>query len=276
MRQYFKIGEMAKMFNMNIRTLRYYDETGLLHPIYVDPETNYRYYSIEQFEQLNTIRYLRSQEISINDIRAILYHRDPERIADLMIRQQEAIAQQIERLKETSEHLAARVKHIKDARDMALIELLRIEEKPERPIATKDLSWRNGDNLELPLRDLENTHRLTPSYFLGKIGLTVSLEDIQRAHFDCYHQIFCMLDPGETQSAIDCMLPAGKWALWRYHGTHSEAAENWSIFMEKLRERRLKPIGDGVEIVLVDFGLTECPEDFITELQVPVGLADHY
>lgn len=202
MRRYFKIGEMAKMFNMNIRTLRYYDEIDLLHP----------------------------------------YHVDPEHIADLMRRQQEAIALQIARLKETQEHLAARVKHIEDARDTTLIELLRIEKKPERPIVASNLSWRTGDDLEIPLRDLENTHRLAPSYFLGKIGISMRLMDLQSGHFNQYHQVFCLPDPGESAGSIESSLPAGKWALWRYRGTHSEAAENWSLLMDKLRGRNLEPI----------------------------------
>lgn len=270
MRRYFKIGEMAKMFNMNIRTLRYYDEIGLLHPYHVDPETNYRYYSIEQFEQLNTIRYLRSQSIPVDDIRAILDHRDPEHIAEMMRRQQEAIALQIARLRETQEHLAARVMHIEDARDTTLIELLRIEKKPERPIVASNLSWRTGDDLEIPLRDLENTHRMAPSYFLGKIGISMRLSDLRKGHFNQYHQVFCLPDPGEAGTVIDTSLPAGRWALWRYRGTHSEAAENWALLLDKLKERSLEPVGDGVEFVLVDYGLTECPNDFITELQIPV------
>lgn len=270
MRKYFKIGEMAKLFNMNIRTLRYYDETGLLQPFYVDPETNYRYYTIEQFEQLNTIRYLRSREIPISEIRGILSHRDPERIAEMLTRQQEMITCQIRHLQETSEHLAARVRHIQDARDETLIELLRIEKRPERPIVIKDLSYKSGGDLEIHLRDLENTHCMAPSYFLGKIGVSIQLENLRKEKFDYYHQIFCVLEPGESQNVVDCTLPGGKWALWRYHGTHSEAFENWSVFMKKIKERNLEPIGDGVEIVLVDFGLTEYQEDFITELQVPV------
>ena len=55
MKNLFTIGEMAELFGINIRTLRYYDEIGILHPETADPETGYRYYSTRQFERLNTI-----------------------------------------------------------------------------------------------------------------------------------------------------------------------------------------------------------------------------
>ncbi|MEI3190543.1 MAG: MerR family transcriptional regulator [Lachnospiraceae bacterium] len=41
-------------------TLRHYEKAGLLCPEHTDQETGYRYYSVRQFEVLNTIRYLRA------------------------------------------------------------------------------------------------------------------------------------------------------------------------------------------------------------------------
>ncbi|AIQ47318.1 hypothetical protein R70723_16535 [Paenibacillus sp. FSL R7-0273] len=63
MNSMFLIGEMAKLFQIDIRTLRYYDEIGLFTPASVDVHTGYRYYSIEQFESLNTILYLKKLRI---------------------------------------------------------------------------------------------------------------------------------------------------------------------------------------------------------------------
>ena len=60
MKSNFTIGEVSKLFDMNVRTLRYYDSIGLLRPEEVDGETGYRYYSLKQFEALNTIKYLRT------------------------------------------------------------------------------------------------------------------------------------------------------------------------------------------------------------------------
>ncbi|WP_220091179.1 MerR family transcriptional regulator [Paenibacillus sp. MDMC362] len=56
----FTIGEISKLFQIDIRTLRYYDDIDLFKPATVDHLTNYRYYSVDQFEQLNTILYLKA------------------------------------------------------------------------------------------------------------------------------------------------------------------------------------------------------------------------
>ena len=58
MKNLFTIGEMAKLHNMTMKPLRYYDEIGILKPIQIDESNGYRYYSTEQFEQLNTRFYM--------------------------------------------------------------------------------------------------------------------------------------------------------------------------------------------------------------------------
>lgn len=50
-----KIGTFSKLSRVPIKTLRYYDEIGLLHPAEVDPINGYRYYDISQLPQLNRV-----------------------------------------------------------------------------------------------------------------------------------------------------------------------------------------------------------------------------
>ncbi len=43
----YKIGEVAKMFNLSISTLRHYEKIGLLTPEFTYSESGYRYYGIK-------------------------------------------------------------------------------------------------------------------------------------------------------------------------------------------------------------------------------------
>jgi len=51
----FKIAEFSRFTRISVKMLRHYDELGLLKPIFIDPENNYRYYSSEQLPRLNRI-----------------------------------------------------------------------------------------------------------------------------------------------------------------------------------------------------------------------------
>lgn len=54
-KDYLSIGKVSKMKNVSIKALRYYDEIGILKPVYVNPDTNYRYYSPKQLDILDAI-----------------------------------------------------------------------------------------------------------------------------------------------------------------------------------------------------------------------------
>jgi len=50
-----KIGDFSKLSRASVKTLRYYDEMGLLKPVEVDRFTGYRYYSFAQLPRLNRV-----------------------------------------------------------------------------------------------------------------------------------------------------------------------------------------------------------------------------
>src|ERR1700677_2398751 len=68
----FSIGEFARMGTVSIRTLRHYDEIGLLHPAQVDPVTGYRSYSADQLGQLNRIIALKDLGFSLTQTAKLL------------------------------------------------------------------------------------------------------------------------------------------------------------------------------------------------------------
>lgn len=72
MNQLLRIGEFAKLGQVSIKTLRFYEAEGLLKPEYVNPETGYRYYRMPQSEQLALITNLRAGGFHISEISALL------------------------------------------------------------------------------------------------------------------------------------------------------------------------------------------------------------
>lgn len=115
MKDLFTIGEMAKLFQMNIRTLRYYDEIGLVHPEETDERTGYRFYSTRQFERLNTIKYLRTLGMPLKKISLFFQNRDVQILEGLLREQQEEIQKQIEVLCQMERKLQYRLQDLKDA-----------------------------------------------------------------------------------------------------------------------------------------------------------------
>lgn len=77
MKAYLTVGEMGRMFGLNVQTLHYYDKIGLFCPQLRNPETGRRRYKFDQVYQLATIRYLRKLGYPLEDVRVYLNSRSP-------------------------------------------------------------------------------------------------------------------------------------------------------------------------------------------------------
>ena len=72
------IGRFARASRLSVKSLRNYDESGLLPAALVDPSTGYRYYRIEQLARADAVRSLRMVDVPLSQIAEILDSDDPE------------------------------------------------------------------------------------------------------------------------------------------------------------------------------------------------------
>src|SRR5215472_5668284 len=72
---HYSIGQVAKLAKVTVRTLRHYDQTGLLHPS-GHSEAGYRSYSEDDIERLQRILCYRRLGFPLDQIKAIVD--DPE------------------------------------------------------------------------------------------------------------------------------------------------------------------------------------------------------
>ena len=93
------IGKMATANKVTIATLRLYDQMGLLKPAFTDPDSGYRYYTIQQTSRLDFIRYMRELGLSLADIQSILEKEDVTLIEEKLIEKNNQIHQQLRELK---------------------------------------------------------------------------------------------------------------------------------------------------------------------------------
>ena len=67
-----KIGEFSKIAQVSIKTLRYYDQIGLLNPAQIDRFSGYRYYTLSQLPRLNRILALKDLDFSLDQVHELL------------------------------------------------------------------------------------------------------------------------------------------------------------------------------------------------------------
>lgn len=97
---YYSIGEVSHTTNVPIKTLRYYDEIGLLVPGFRNEESNYRYYEKEQLLTLFIIRKLKCLGFPLKEIKTLVYNSDADSLSKCIHQRLDEILSTIESLKE--------------------------------------------------------------------------------------------------------------------------------------------------------------------------------
>lgn len=100
--KYYKTGEFAKMANLTIRTIRYYDQIGLLKPSQI-AENGYRLYTDHDFMKLQKIISLKNLGFSLDDIFSMTINDNQLSFQTSLALQKRMIDQRIKSLLEMKE-----------------------------------------------------------------------------------------------------------------------------------------------------------------------------
>ena len=90
MKNYYKINEISKLYNIGVDSIRYYEELGILHP--KRASNGYRQYTTNDIHRLNVIRDLRSLGFSMQSIKAYLENQSISSSLAFMEKEEKIIA----------------------------------------------------------------------------------------------------------------------------------------------------------------------------------------
>lgn len=271
MKDLFTIGEISNLFNLSIKTLRYYDGIDLFKPIFIDRTNNYRYYSTEQFEQLNTIMYLKALEMSLSTIHFHLNKRSINNITELFKQQKEITAKKIKELQAIEKKIENRLNQINYARQYDKLDIIHEIEFNERTIVLLKQKIKSDKDLELSIRNLEKKANKNASIFNGKVGVSISKDNLKKEMFDEYDSIFSFTEGEKYNKKLIKILPKGFYVTVRFNGTHKNSPKYYDEVLKYIEEKGYKIMDDSIEITLIDFGLTTEKSEFVTEIQILVN-----
>ncbi|MGL4910951.1 MAG: MerR family transcriptional regulator, partial [Romboutsia sp.] len=98
------IGQVSKLYDISLDTLRHYDKIDLLKPE-VNPNNGYRYYSFQHMDQLGLILGTKELGISLSDIKDIIKSEDINEYKNLILRQEQLIKEKIKQLEKLEKRI---------------------------------------------------------------------------------------------------------------------------------------------------------------------------
>lgn len=116
----YTTGEIAKLCDVTVRTVQYYDTRGILVPSELS-EGGRRIYSEDDLRRMKIICFLRSLDMSIDSIGELLKEEHPQNVISILLEQQEhSLKEEISERQEKLNALAELKKSIKETENFSI------------------------------------------------------------------------------------------------------------------------------------------------------------
>lgn len=266
-----KIGEFSKMMQVTVKTLRYYEQKGLLLPYEVDEWTGYRYYSIEQMQRLNIIRGLQQQGFTLEEIKELLEDGEQMPSIDQLTQKIEETEHQLQLLIKRRSQL---LKWLDSHKQIKTMEQISIQSLPEIIVASH--------------REIIPNYDALGALCVNKIG-----PEMQRLGCKCPPPGYCFTiehnkeyrstdldieyceqveEMGKDSNIIQFKhLPAVEKALCIKHiGPYERFHESVAEAFRYMEEKGYKPIGHTRICYIDGVWNKDNPEQWLSIIQIPI------
>lgn len=266
----FSIGEFSRVTGLPVRTLRFYQEKGLLVPAAVHEASGYRYYDAASAEKARVIVALRALDFSLEEIGVILRdHHDEADILDHLERQKTDLAARIRRHQDMLRTLDGIIQAERQARAAAQRPAFEIEEKTVEPLLVASVRTR-GKYSDCG-KAFAQLGRAAGRHIGGK-------------PFCLYHDAEFREDDADFEACMPVRrafqadgisvreVPGGRVVALLHRGPYSSLGPSYGRALEYARERRQQVALPTREIYLKGPGMIfrGNPANYLTEIQLPV------
>ena len=270
----FKIGEFSKISQVSIRSLRHYDEIGLLRPAQIDPFTGYRFYSADQLSRLNRIIALKELGLSLEEVGQVLNDNLSAREIRGMLRLKEAELRQ--RVREEQLRLIrveSRLKQIESEGSLPRFETILKKVPSKRVLSSRQIAptlAEMGDLLyraHYSVRDQVRDSGPGIAIFYDEMFDECDLDwELGFSVSDSYNG--CITIDGKQTFAVSELPEVELMACTIYEGSYIGLHIGYSALGKWIEQNGYRITGPNREVFL--HISPERPEAHITEIQFPV------
>ena len=267
MKEYYSIGEMAKLNFISPHTLRYYDKIGLLKPGYVNPETGYRYYSYRDFLLLDAIQYMQQFDMSLDEIKEQFEQRTVAKTLDLYEHQLDQICEHISALRNIEKRIRHNIDNLKDSRDRVFRTRIQVVSHKRRYAIMLDDPVRDDDEYEVAIRKLG--HKLYQNHFqfMGDYMGIKRLEDLCAGEYDLTLQIGNMCTERPPHQKVRAF-PAGDYLQICHIGPTDQISQTYKKMLTFIETEHLQVSREVLEIYAVDYIDTKDLSELVTVIEL--------
>jgi DNA-binding transcriptional MerR regulator len=273
-----KIGDFSKTCQVPIKTLRYYDEIGLLKPASVDNFTGYRRYTIEQIPRLNRILALKDLGFSLKQVAELLDEKvTSEQLSGMLKMKQAEVSRELEETQSRLDQIAYRLMLIEQENKMPQFEILVKDADPLQVASVRQVlpNYKSAGQLYPILFGALAQAKISSDGPLMSIyhdeGYKVEDVDLEVAvPIADAHTPGEILNSAAGGSAITRTLEASLVASTMFRGPYSNFSLAYGAILDWVSANGYTITGPNREIYFQGPSPDVDPADYVTEIQFPV------
>ena len=269
MKDYYKIGEISKIYGIGRDSLMYYEDIGILKPF--RDKNGYRMYKLSDIWRLNLIKELRSLNFPMKKIKEYLDDRNIESTKEILNKEIILIDEKIEELLSYKQNIMKRLDTINDElRNLKLyeIDLVYINKRKALELNANITKDEEFDFLIQKLqKDYENRFTILGN---NNIGSSFCLDKIKQGIYNEFKSVFCFLE--DEEEIYNIIFNEGYYLTLTYKGEYKNNKHHINKMFKYIEEKGYKIISDPIEIYKIDIHETGDINEFITEIQIPVDI----
>jgi DNA-binding transcriptional MerR regulator len=267
----FSIGQMARLHNIPVKTLRYYDEIGLFEPYEVDPQTGYRYYTLEQFKKLDIIVYLKMMGVPLKEIKRKMEHSSLDEFIETLAEYQQVTKEKIRHLQRVNAQLTTRMKELEQTRHINQIGAPFIKHLSSREVVQVKAEVGTLDGTESVLRDLKKKISHITPIMIGKVGFMLSVENTKKQQFTDYDGIFLLVESDVSfKHELVTLIPEGDYASIYMREKRDTTGVYYDALLNFIKAEGYKAEGPFLIRRIVDSFISHHEEERLTEIQIRI------
>lgn len=240
MTELFSIGETAKLNNVSIKSLRHYDEIGLLKPKVIDPVTGYRYYAYSQFSFIDKIKRYKNIGVSLKDLKEVFQSHNLAMLEKLLQEQKRTLEEEFAKLEARKQDIAWLVDFFEYSKGMTVSNEISIKEQAECHVICAPC---DGDDsmyaMDLELRRIAATAQLRDCQVMNPYGYLLDFDRLMENKMYPLASTVCVLGALPEQSPYIMKIPKGRYLCCKAN----ILSQKWDIspMIAYCREHGLNP-----------------------------------
>lgn len=270
--KYYRIGQISKICNIPIRTLHHYDDIDLLKPAKVDSINNYRYYSHEQLLEINTIKYFKVAGFSLNQIKKLLEQSDLEYSRYMIKDKCNEIEEKIFELTSLKNKLNLYLTDINSDKQNSVNPVdIYVKEIPISYVAySRYVAPCSKDEFYLRFTKLTNMVEQNNLQMIGTV-MAVYYDDYKNYDYDKADIEVCVkVSENQVMDGIVRQFGGFLAAVTYHYGSYSTMNRTYKRILDWLEKNNLVFVGGAVENYIIDAITTNCEDEYVTEIMLPV------